>query len=293
MRDKSYLIKRHQLIKKIRNFFDLQGLLEVQTATLLDAPTTDVYIDSVSSIINNDINSTVVRYLHTSPELEMKKLLSKGSGDIYQICQVFRDNEYGDNNFNEFTMLEYYRIGYDIHALMDDIINLLSALGLDSKATKISYAEAFSNYGNIDILNTDFGDLKDIALGLGLSTDFIWIEDLQMLMFAHLIEPKLKSLPVCFIYDYPESQSALARVDGPVALRFEMYLGGIEIANGYDELQDADIYYERFLRENNKRVELGKKAHTLDNTFLTQMQKTIPQCSGVAIGIDRLLQHIS
>ena len=292
MEDKSYLNKRHKLVRKIRNFFDSQGLIEVQTPLLLCAPTSDVYIDSIACKINTDINSEVVKYLHTSPELEMKKLISSGSGDIYQICQVFRDNEYGSRNFNEFTMLEYYRMGFDIHELMDDIVSLLRRLGLNDEVTKISYSNAFTDFGNIDILNTTFEELKEIARRANLTTDFDWIEDLQMLLFIHLIEPELKKLPICFIYDFPKQQSALAKIDGQVASRFEMYLRGIEIANGYDEIQDSGTYLERFNRENQKRSILGKKIYALDNDFLKKLENPIPSCSGVAIGIDRLLHQI-
>ncbi len=116
----SPLKAKAELIKKIRQFFDEQGLLEVQTTQLLNYPTTDVYIDSIAVQINKDIGLKV-KYLHTSPELEMKKMLANGSGDIYQMCQVFRDNEQGIQNFNEFTMLEYYRLGFDIHKLMDKV----------------------------------------------------------------------------------------------------------------------------------------------------------------------------
>jgi lysyl-tRNA synthetase class 2 len=292
MLDKSYLIKRHQLIKSIRSFFDTQGLLEVQTPSLLNSPTTDVYIDSISSTINTDIEAKTIKYLHTSPELEMKKLLSNGSGDIYQICQVFRDNEYGERNFNEFTMLEYYRTGFDIHDLMNDIVGLLSVVGIKQEFVKLSYAQAFNTYGNIDILNTDFIELKKISVGLGISANFEWVEDLQMLLFAHLIEPKLKNMPICFVYDYPEEQCALAKTDMGIAHRFELYINGIEVANGYDELQDADIYRQRFTRENNKRAELSKKYNEPDIDFIEQIRDRIPQCSGVAIGIDRLLHQL-
>ncbi|MFP6776006.1 MAG: EF-P lysine aminoacylase EpmA [PS1 clade bacterium] len=292
MEDKSYLNKRHKLVRKIRSFFDSQGLIEVQTPSLLCAPTSDVSIDSIACKVNTDINSQVVKYLHTSPELEMKKLISSGSGDIYQICQVFRDNEYGSRNFNEFTMLEYYRMGFDIHELMDDIVSLLRRLGLNDEVTKISYSNAFTDFGNIDILNTTFEELKEIAREVNLTTDFDWIEDLQMLLFIHLVEPELKKLPICFIYDFPKQQSALAKIDGQVASRFEMYLRGIEIANGYDEIQDSGTYLERFNRENQKRSILGKKIYALDNDFLKKLENPIPSCSGVAIGIDRLLHQI-
>ncbi len=290
---RNVLIKRQRVIQKIRRFFEQQAVLEVQTPTLLNTPTNDVYIDSISLNINADIDMKSTRYLHTSPELEMKKLLVQGSGDIYQICQVFRDNEYGKYNSNEFTLLEYYRLGFDIHQLMADMVNLLQILGIQDKVYQLSYAQVFSQYTDIDILNTDFASLKVIALKLGLSTDFAWIEELQMLLFVHLIEPKLKNLPLCFIYDYPRSQSALAKTEHQVAHRFELYLNGIEVANGYDELQTKGEYQQVFMREIAKRKQLGKPILQIDTSFLSKLNKPLPQCAGVAIGVDRLLVQIS
>ncbi len=286
-------IQRHHCIKKIRSFFDGQGLIEVQTPILLNQATTDVYIDSISTVVNQGISKQSTKYLHTSPELEMKKLLANSSGDIYQICPVFRDNEQGSQNTNEFTMLEYYRLGFDIHQLMDNIVQLLKTLGIKHKASKVSYAQAFFEYADVDILNTDFEALKAIAKTHGLSTDFEWIEDLQILLFTHLIEPKLQNLPLCFVYDYPISQSALARAEGKVAHRFELYMNGVEIANGYDELQDAASYQQCFMSEINKRKTLHKNTFELDNEFLAKLNNPLPQCSGVAIGIERLLSQIN
>jgi lysyl-tRNA synthetase class 2 len=223
----------------------------------------------------------------------MKKLLAQGSGDIYQICQVFRDNEQGSQNFNEFTMLEYYRLGFDIHQLMNDIVQLLKTLGVHSPVSKLSYAQAFIQYGNIDILNTDFKTLKIIAIKQGLTSDFEWIEDLQILLFTHLIEPQLQTLPLCFIYDYPASQSALAKVEGQVAHRFELYMNGVEIANGYDELQEDAGYKDVFSAELNKRQQLVKFVPEMNQAFLSQLENSLPQCSGVAIGMARLLSQIN
>lgn len=278
-------------MQAIRQFFDEQGVLEVQTPILLNYPTTDVYIDSISMLINQAIKAKS-QYLHTSPELEMKKLLAGGSGDIYQICPVFRDNEQGKHNANEFTLLEYYRLDFDIHQLMDEIIKLLTTLGIRGRVTKLSYAQAFFEYADIDILNSDLQTLKKIAKSHQLSADFQYIEDLQMLLFVHLIEPKLTTLPLCFIYNYPSAQCALAKIDGNVAYRFELYLSGIEVANGYDELQRLKSYQQYFENEIEKRVVLGKKSVALDQDFLTHIQNTLPQCAGVAIGIDRLLAQL-
>ena len=287
------LKKYSDFLQKIRRYFNDQNVLEVQTPLLLNNPTTDVYIDSISTTVNQAINAKSTKYLHTSPELEMKKLLVSGSGDIYQICEVFRDNEQGSQNFNEFTMLEYYRLGFDIHQLMGDMVKLLKTLGVEYRVSKLSYAQAFFEYCDIDILNTDFSALKIIAKIHDLSTDFEWIEDLQILLFTHLIEPKLKNLPLCFIYDYPAMQSALAIVEGKVSHRFELYMNGVEIANGYDELQEASAYRRCFVSEIDKRSTLGKTSVDLDEDLLLSLSGSLPQCSGVSIGIERLLSQIS
>ena len=290
---KKNLVHYQDLIIKIREFFYSRKVTEVKTPSLLFSPTTDVYIDSIEVKVNRDISRPTDLYLHTSPELEMKRLLSKGSGDIFQICQVYRDNEYGSNNSNEFTMLEFYRIDFDMHSLVDEIIDLLKMLGKTDPAIKIPYAQAFFEYGNIDILNADLADLKKIANSLGLNSDYDWIEDLQTLLFVHLIEPKISQIPICFIYDYPKEQSALAKIDGPIAHRFELYINGIEIANGYEEIQSADEYRDRFNNELYKRKMIEKKKLLVDEEFLRDIKAGLPHCSGVAIGIERLFSSIS
>lgn len=276
----------------IREFFASQGVVEVHTPKLLENPTTDVYIDSLSVEINRGIGLSQMRYLHTSPELEMKKLIASGSGDIYQICTVFRDNEQGEQNTNEFSLLEYYRLGFDMHQLIDDVANLLKKLGFADPIRKISYAQAFLEFADIDILNTDFITLKDIAKKHQLSSDFEWIEDLQIFLFTYLVEPKLAQIPICFVYDYPSGQSALAKVCDGVARRFELYINGVEIANGYDELQTQGDYQTQFEREIKKRQLLKKQATAIDNKFLKHLDNPLPQCSGVAIGLDRMLSQI-
>jgi lysyl-tRNA synthetase class 2 len=223
----------------------------------------------------------------------MKRLLSKGSGDIFQICQVFRDNEFGRINSNEFTMLEFYRVDFDMQQLIEELKELLIALGKDDKAEKMSYAQAFFDFAEIDILNSDFEALKIILESHDLSSDYEWIEDMQMVLFVHLVEPKLKSIPVCFIYDFPWQQAALAQIDGPVAHRFEMYINGTEIANGYQEIQTSNEYRDRFQTEINKRKSLSKFTGFLDEDFLDDLKDGLPACSGVAIGIDRLFTSLS
>jgi len=291
---KENLVNYQNLTRKIRDFFYSRQVIEVVTPSLLDTPTTDVYIDSIELSVNHALSKSSKFYLHTSPELEMKRLLSKGSGDIFQICQVFRDNEQGNINSNEFTMLEFYRVDFDMHQLMDEIQELLVVLGKNDPVQKMSYAQAFFDFSDIDILNSDIEELKKILQSLGLNSDYDWIEDMQTVLFVHLIEPKLKDIPVCFIYDFPKHQAALAQIDGLVANRFEMYIKGIEIANGYQELQSSEDYRSRFNQELIKREKLSKSIPAIDEQFLKELSSSsLPFCSGVAIGIERLFMLTS
>jgi lysyl-tRNA synthetase class 2 len=286
---KKSLRTRSVLIKKIRDFFYDRDVIEVTTPALVSSPITDVHIDSIGVRVNEGLGKVDALYLHTSPEIEMKRLLAKGSGDIFQICSVYRDNEYGERNFNEFGMLEYYRLDFDMHQLMSEVAELVDALGDSRPVIKMSYSEAFTRYVGIDILQTDLDTLKIFARSHGLSDDFHWIEDLQMLLFVHFVEPKLRQHPICFIYDFPSQQAALAQVEDGVAHRFELYLDGVEVANGYQELQSAEDYRERFQLELNKRQALEKPLMALDEQFLADLSAPLPFCSGVAIGIERLL----
>ena len=290
---KEKLLHYQYLTRNIRDFFYSRNVIEVVTPSLLVSPATDVYIDSIEVSVNHALSKSSKFYLHTSPELEMKRLLSRGSGDIFQICQVFRDNEHGRINSNEFTMLEYYRVGFDMHQLIDEIKDLLIALGKDDAIKQMSYAQVFSDIAKIDILNSDFEDLKNILESHGLNSDYDYIEDMQMVLFVHLIEPKLKTIPVCFIYDFPRQQAALAQIDGLVAHRFEMFIKGTEIANGYQEIQTSKEYRDRFETELDKRKSLSKSIGFLDEDFLDDLEDGLPPCSGVAIGIDRLFASLS
>ena len=287
------LKEKSELIKKIRDFFYHRGVTEVTTPALVSHPITDVHIDSIAVKVNEEINNVSTMYLHTSPEIEMKRLLANGSGDIFQICQVYRDNEHGTRNFNEFCMLEYYRLDFDMHQLMDDVTVLLGEVGFSDDVAKLSYNDACIQYAGLDLLKVNFECLKTFAKKNGLSTDFDYIEDLQMLIFVHFVEPKLSEYPICYIYDFPKQQAALAQVEGEVAHRFELYLDGVEIANGYQELQSADDYRHRFKLECEKRQRIDKPVTTIDEQFLSDLSSPLPFCSGVAIGIDRLFTQIS
>ena len=271
-----------KFLAKVRGFFSLDFVTEVETNSFLKFATLDENIDSIA-VTTNAKFKTRKYYLHTSPELEMKKLLACGSGDIYQICKVYRDNEIGERNFNEFSMLEYYRLGFDDVSLSANVVKLLNFVGIYGEVKRFSYQEVFVKFAGFDI-NSSFYDLKIIAKRHNLSTDFDFIADLQALFFVHFVEEKLQQFPICIIYDYPKSQSALAKVENGVSKRFEVYLSGVEIANGYKELTTFREYKERFLQQCN--------GMDIDTEFLQILENSMPECSGVAIGMARLFAKI-
>lgn len=276
------LQKYAKFLARIREFFANQNTLEVQTKSLLNYPTFDNNIDSIKVETNPKFEKNSY-YLHTSPELEMKKILASGSADIYQICTVYRDNEIGQQNFNEFIMLEYYLLGIDELKLSENVIKLLNFVGICGEVVKFSYSEIFKKYANFDI-NSSFEKLRVFAKKHSLTTDFDSKADLQIMLFVHFVEKHLKDYDICVIYDFPQQQSALAKVEKGVAKRFEIYIKGVEIANGYNELISADEYQQRFLEQYGKD---GKNPE-----FISAIKNSLPQCSGVAIGLGRVFSFL-
>jgi lysyl-tRNA synthetase class 2 len=274
------LVRYAQFLATIRTFFMQENILEVQTKSLLNYPTFDANIDSIQVDVNKKIAKKSY-YLHSSPELEMKKLLASGSGDIYQICKVYRDNEIGQRNFNEFTMLEYYKLGIDELKLSKNVVKLLNFVGISGEVARFSYREIFQKFAGFEV-NTDFQSLKNIATQHQLSTDFDNIADLQDLLFVHFVEQKLQQFDICIIYDYPASQSALATVEDGIAKRFEIYIKGVEVANGYKELTTAAEYRQRLLEQGGTNPE-----------FIQSLQHNLPGCSGVALGVDRIFSQLT
>ena len=259
-------------------------LTEVSTNSMLSYPTSDNNIDSIEVTTNSKFE-VKKSYLHTSPELEMKKLLANGSGNIYQICKVYRDNEIGKINFNEFVMLEYYLLGFNANTLSKNVVELFNFLGIKGEVYSFSYKNLFLKFTNIKI-DSSLMVLKTIAKQHKLTTDFDNIADIQTLLFVHFIEEKLKQFPICIIYDFPKSQAVLAKINNGTAQRFEIYINGVEVANGYDELTTKEEYKERFLEQ-------LVNSEQLDIDFLKSLSKPLPSCAGVAIGIDRLFSLIN
>lgn len=280
------LKNRATILRILRDFFYQRHITEVETPLLCAAGTTDAYLDSITATINNQ-----TRYLQTSPEYAMKRLLAAGIGDCYQICKAFRCDESGRYHNPEFTMLEWYRLNFNHHQLMNDMDELLQLILKCPPAQRISYQQLFMDHLNIDPHFASIEELKEIAPDLceALNATTDTKDDYLMLLLSHLIEPKIGFDRPCFIYDFPASQAALAKIHDGVGERFEVYVNGIELANGFHELQNSDEQRRRFLSDNEKRKQLGKLEVPIDQRLLEALQHGLPACAGVALGIDRLI----
>jgi lysyl-tRNA synthetase class 2 len=287
---------RARMLKDIRAFFDQRGVLEVETPLLSSSSTTDPNISSFSTRYQQqDL------YLNTSPEHCMKRLVAARGDAVYQVCKSFRDNERGPKHNPEFTMLEWYRPGFGMFDLMHELGELVQMLAsnctLNSSINKMSYAEAFLQAAGINPHATSADECRSCAInhnieqpaGLDDDTDE-WLDWL----LTQLVVPTFQTDAFTCIYDYPQSQAALAKLHEnqhgyTVAARFELYYGETELANGFDELLDADEQRQRFKHENMRRVAAGLKSSTTDEHLLNALEHGLPACSGVALGLDRLL----
>jgi lysyl-tRNA synthetase class 2 len=288
------LVARAAALRLTREFFAIREVLEVETPALINAPVTDV---NLSSLQVREVERGTPRFLHTSPEYAMKRLLAAGSGDIYQICKVFRGSERGALHNPEFTMLEWYRLGFPLEALMAEVaalvLQLLGERGEYRNVEFVTYREAVLKYAGLDPLeaSTDTLRLKAEALGLAQSSAVSRDEALDFLMSSH-VGPQLGRGSLTFLHRYPASQAALARLDGAdsrVALRFELYADGIELANGFQELTHAPDQRARFEADQDERRRRELPVYPLDERLLAALTHGLPECSGVALGFDRVL----
>ena len=269
-------------------------MLEVDTPAIARSGASDVHIASLSTICRAGAAAGGQFYLQSSPEFAMKRLLAAGSGPIYQICRAFRDAESGRLHNPEFTLLEWYRPGFDHHGLMDELDTLMSrVLGPAGTTRRLTYREAFVEHGGLDVFEASTHALLARAedSGLTLSGDSPVERDMLLdFLFSHVVQPALGDGRV-YVYDFPASQAALARVRAtrpPVAERFELFLNGIEIANGYHELADADEQRQRFAADGVARKRLGLAQMPVDERLLAALTHGLPDCAGVAVGLDRL-----
>lgn len=299
--DLSVLRLRAELLAQIRAFFAARGVLEVETPALSAAAITDPHLASFNTCYSGP-GSQHGRplYLHTSPEFAMKRLLAAGSGCIYQIARVFRDGEAGSRHNPEFTLLEWYRVGFDHHRLMDEVAELVGMLLAGRLALaepeRLSYRQIFQHHLNLDPHRATVADLAacaetrniSIPTGMPLDDPDPWLD----LLLTHCVEPRLGSGRLTFVHDYPASQAALARLrpdDPPVGERFELYINGIELANGFHELGDTVEQRHRFAQENAARRAAGLPVMPVDEHLLAALEFGLPDCAGVALGFDRLV----
>lgn len=283
---------RAALLGRTRAFFAARGVLEVDTPALVNAAVTDVHLHSVTV----DVGVPPTLFLHTSPEYAMKRLLAGGSGDIYQICHVARGFEQSRLHNTEFTLVEWYRLGFDLPLLMNEVEALLQELcaahpALQRRAERLSYREVFARHVGFDPLEASIPELQAAVAHLGYR-DAAQRDELLDLIMGAVIGPALGHEAPIFIYGYPVSQAALARVDPAdprTAQRFELYLAGLELANGFQELASADEQRQRFAQDLREREQRGLPLPRMDERLLAALVSGLPDCTGVALGFDRVL----
>ena len=285
---------RGALLAEIRRFFAERSVLEVETPALSASGASDPALELMT--VQAAGLGTEPYYLHTSPEYAMKRLLAAANGDIYQICRVFRDRERGRWHEPEFTLLEWYRVGWNEIQLMDEVESLLGTV-LEPhhgpiRATRISYRDVFREVLNVDPAAAESELRAALAREAIDAPENISGDGLLDLALSQAIVPRLDRNAVSFIYDFPVTQAALARIkpeDPPVAARFEAFSGGIELANGFGELTDATEQRQRFDAELARRRRAGQHEPPLDERFLEALRHGLPACAGVAVGVDRLV----
>ncbi|WP_295797330.1 EF-P lysine aminoacylase EpmA [uncultured Microbulbifer sp.] len=282
---------RAYLLAHIRRFFSEREVLEVDVPALSRRATSDPHIDSISARCSGE-----TAYLATSPEFGLKRLLAAGFGDCYYLGKAFRNGEAGSRHNPEFTMLEWYRLGWDDHRLMIEVGELLSHLLKISRVCSYSYRALFLQELGLDPHRASLQELKDCgARELELSFEPADRDECLDLLMSHHVEPRLGERDaITLVYDFPASQAALARVEEdeqgvPVARRFEAYAGGMELANGYWELIDAPEQLRRFEADHQYREDNGKSVYPFEERLVQALEHGMPSCAGVAMGIDRVV----
>ncbi|MCS3746370.1 lysyl-tRNA synthetase class 2 [Xanthomonas arboricola] len=297
--DLAALQLRAQLNAAIRAFFAERDVLEVETPVLSQAGNTEPNIDSFSTCFSGHVDAGApVRWLRTSPEYPLKRLLAAGLGDCYELGRVFRNGEAGGRHNPEFSMLEWYRVGWDDRALAQEAIALVQrALALVQRQATVqvlSYRELFVQRLGIDPLLDPVDTLRAVLHDVAIDPQGLTRDDWLDLLMTHRLQPGFASDTLTVVHDWPASQCALARIrhdSPPVAERFELYLGAYEVANGYHELNDAREQRARFIRDNSVRAARGLPQLPLDEHLLAVLSQ-LPDCAGVAVGVDRLLMAL-
>ncbi|MEO1888513.1 MAG: EF-P lysine aminoacylase EpmA [Cycloclasticus sp.] len=291
------LHQRAELYQAIRLFFAEKSVLEVDTPVLSNAASCDVNLDSFSAFLNNAEQDSQRLYLQTSPEFSMKRLLASGSGSIYQIAKSFRRSESGRFHNPEFILLEWYRVDFGMTELIEEMIELLMLCFSENLAfTTVSYGRLFQQLTGIDPHSASLDELMSYASKHGNPEAVNICGDSRAngldYVFSQYIQPKLKKNLVYFVTDYPVCMAMLANIsdtEPKVAKRFEVYFKGVELANGYEELTDAKQQQQRFQKELEERKREGLEPVPMDINLLGALEFGLPNCSGVALGLDRLL----
>lgn len=289
-----------RLLSQLRAFFAEKDVLEVHTPLLSQAGNTEPSIESFTTLQHYNGKPS---FLNTSPEFAMKRLLAAGSGSIYQVTPAFRYSEQGRKHNPEFTLLEWYRVEFDHHALMREVDELIRMLAHDflslDKSQFYTYQDAMIKFADIDPFEASINDLSRLtknagidAVGMEESSKDAWLD----LIMSQIVENNLPVNCPVFIYHYPASQAALAKIkkgnDG-VAERFELYINGMELANGFHELTDAKEQQQRFKQQQAQRKELKLDEVPVDYHLLSALEQGLPDCAGVAVGLDRLLMLLT
>lgn len=283
------LRKRSVLLAKIRAFFTERGYLEVQTPIMAQFGVTDPYLSNIPATFRDQIYA-----LQTSPEYHMKRLLAAGSGPIFQLNQAFRDDELGRWHNPEFTMLEWYQLNVDHLTLLKEVEALVRSILMCPPFLLKTYREAFLACCGLEPFTATLTELRECLsrydLASVLSPDEEDRDQYLFLLMSHVVEPSFKALeaPVAIV-DFPPSQASLAKVVGGVAERFEIYYQGVELANGFHELTDAVLQRARFDEDNMRRRANQRSEIPFDKHFLQALAHGLPDCSGVALGVDRLI----
>jgi elongation factor P--(R)-beta-lysine ligase len=310
---KPFLLARREITRAIRAWFDEQGFFEVETGILQISPGNETHLHAPRTEIMRADGSRVSRYLRTSPEFACKKLLAAGEQKIFEFARVFRDRERGDLHLPEFTMLEWYRAGAAYDAIMADTIVVIAhaaqATGIGSFSFRgkrcdpfaepelLTVASAFDRFAGIDLLATIHGGEGDRAAlaaaakeRVRIAEDDTWSDIFSKVLVEH-VEPNLGQERLTVLFEYPAPEAALARTkpsDPRVAERFEVYACGVELANGFGELTDADLQRRKLIAQMDAKERIYHERYPIDDDFISAL-RIMPQASGVALGLDRLV----
>ena len=289
------LKKRAELLAAARHFFYSRGVLEVNTPLLAPAGSTDPLLDSFITQLEGGSAPCQQLYLQTSPEFYMKRLLAEGSGPIYQLGPCFRNGELSARHNPEFLMLEWYRPGWNLAELEAECCALVDELLGEASYQRLTYRQAFLDFVGLDPFAASLANLRQACVAsANIDAEQLDRDGCLDLLLSHELEPALKALERVILYEFPASQAALAQIHqdaegNKVASRFELYVNGLELANAYQELTSASEQAARFAADNAQRRALGKPEVTADIKLIAALEKGLPDCSGIALGFDRLI----